>query len=75
MKHTIEELQFAATVRDLVQARRRAMRPPDATPEQIAAIDAAPANALIKEVLAELDGIAGVIARDRSATGVQSPTS
>ena len=66
MKHTIEELLFAAAVRDIADVRRRARRG-DMTDEQWATHLKEPANELIAEVVAELDGIAAVILKLREA--------
>lgn len=65
MKHTTEELLFAAAVRERIGALRLA-KTKDMTKEERAAFDLRPANALIEEAMQELNGIAGVIAQIRS---------
>lgn len=67
MKHSLEELLFAAAVRERIGSLRRA-KTQHMTPDERAAFDAQPANALIEEVIAELDGIAAVIAKIRQRT-------
>lgn len=65
MKHTTEELLFAAAVRERVRTLRTA-KTADMTPEQRKEFDAKPANDLVEEVMREFDGIANVIAQIRA---------
>ena len=66
MKHTTEELLFAAAVRERALGLRRA-KTKDMTDEELAAFDAEhPLKALIEDVMEELDSIAAVIAQVRS---------
>lgn len=60
MKHSLEELQFAATVRDLALRRKHgiATQLPDA--ERIK-YEAEPINAMILEVVEELEWVSAVI--------------
>lgn len=64
MKHTIEELQFAATVRELVRQRRNGLTM-NMTDEARAEVMKQPADDLIKDVLDELGRLATVIAQHR----------
>lgn len=65
MKHTTEELLFAAAVRERVGALRLA-KIKDMTKEERAAFDLQSINPLIEEVMQEFDGFAKVIASIRS---------
>lgn len=68
-KHTIEALQFAATVRQLAVAKRNAQINLDMTDAEAAAIKAKPIEPFIKAALDELAWMADVIARHRSQLG------
>ncbi|WP_157979212.1 hypothetical protein [Rhodoferax ferrireducens] len=65
MKHTIEELQFAATVREMVRNRQNA-KSINMTKEEAAAYRDLPANDLIADVLEELGRLATIISMNRA---------
>jgi len=66
MKHSIEELQFAATVRELVRKRQNFLAK-DMTPEEAQEFSSKPADDLIADVMRELGGIANVIKKSQQA--------
>lgn len=65
MKHTTEELLFAAAVRERLKTLQLA-KTKDMTDEELAAFNSKPVDALIEEVMDEFNRIANVIARIRS---------
>lgn len=65
MKHTIEELQFAATVREIVRGRQIS-KTKDMTDEEAAAYRELPVNNLIADVLDELGRFATIISKSQA---------
>lgn len=63
MKHTVAEMQFAATVRDLVLMKRKTAMA-DMSDEEADAYLKLPIDGLVREALEELDRIAAVISRE-----------
>ena len=65
MKHTTEELLFAAAVRERI-GTLRVSKTKNMTDAERAAFNERPANELVEEALQEFDGIATLIAQIRS---------
>lgn len=66
MKHTLEELQFAATVRALAIARRNSQITDEMSDSDVRAVKAGPYGAFIPAVISDLEAAADLIEQARS---------